>query len=80
MSIKQWSQSTNLVFHSKKTKSMLFSTRKMSKYLELYNDDILTIICNNQKTESVEQYKLLSIVNGEHFDLPTRQKNFERYV
>ena len=80
MRIKQWSQSTNLVFHYKKTKSMLFSTRKMSKDLELYNDDILTIICNNQKTESVEQDELLSTVTGKHFELPTRQKNFERYV
>ena len=30
--LEQWSTNTNLVFSYKKTKSMLFSTRKMSQY------------------------------------------------
>ena len=30
--LEQWSTNTNLVFNYKKTKSMLFSTRKMSQY------------------------------------------------
>ena len=39
--LEQWSKNTNLIFNCKKTKSMLFSTRKMSQHHQLYNNDIL---------------------------------------
>ena len=45
--LEQWSKNTNLVFNCKKTKSMLFSTRKVSQHHQLYNNDILKINFNN---------------------------------
>ena len=59
--LEQWSKNTNLVFNCKKTKSMLFSTRKMSQHHQLYNNDILKINCNNQTIERVQQYKLFGV-------------------
>ena len=47
--LEQWSKNTNILFNCKKTKSMLFSTRKMSQYHQLYSNDILKINCNKQK-------------------------------
>ena len=64
--LKQWSKNTNLVFNCEKTKSMLFSTHKMSQHHQLYND-ILKITCNNQAIESVQQYKLLGVIIDKHF-------------
>ena len=55
--LEQWSKNTNLVFNCKKTKSMLFSTRKMSHYHQLYNNDTLKITYNNQIIERVQQDK-----------------------
>ena len=52
--LEQWSKNTNLVFNCKKTKSMLFSTRKMSQHHQLYNNYILKISCNNQTIERVK--------------------------
>ena len=40
--LEQWSQSTNLVFNSKKTKSMFFSTSNLLQYYQLYDDRVLT--------------------------------------
>ena len=40
--IEQWSQSTNLFFNSKKTKSMFFSTINLLQYYQLYDDTVLT--------------------------------------
>ena len=74
--LEQWSKNTNLVFNCKKTKSMLFSTRKMSQHHQLYNNDILKINCNNQKIEKVHQFKLLGVVIDEHFVLYTHVRNF----
>ena len=73
--LEQWSKNTNLVFNCKKTKSMLFSTRKMSQHHQLYNNDILKINCNNQTIERVQQYKLLGVVIDEHFELYTHVRN-----
>ena len=73
--LEQWSKNTNLVFNCKKTKSMLFSTRKMSQHHQLYNNDILKISCNNQTIERVQQYKLLGVVIDEHFELYTHVRN-----
>ena len=53
--LKQWSKNLNLVFNCKKTKSMLFSTRKMSQHYQLYHNDILKINCNNQTIERLQQ-------------------------
>ena len=53
--IEQWSQNTNLAFNSKKIKSMLFSTHKMSLNHQLDDEEILTIDFNDQKVERVEQ-------------------------
>ena len=74
--LEQWSKNTNLVFNCKKTKSMLFSTRKMSQHHQLYNNDILKINCNNQKIEKVHQFKLLGVVIDEDFVLYTHVRNF----
>ena len=41
--LEQWSKNTNLGFNCKKTKSILFSRRKMSQHHQLYNNDILKI-------------------------------------
>ena len=41
--LEQWSKNTNLAFNCKKTKSMSFSTRKISQHHQLYNNDILKI-------------------------------------
>ena len=49
--LEQWSK--NIVFNCKKTKSMLFSTGKMSQHHQLYNNDILKISCNNQTIKRV---------------------------
>ena len=73
--LEQWSKNTNLVFNCKKTKSMLFSTRKMSQHHQLYNNDILKISCNNQTIEKVQQYKLLRVVIDEYFELYTSVRN-----
>ena len=72
--LEQWSKNTNLVFNCKKTKSMLFSTRKMSQHHQLYNNDI-KLSCNNQTIERVQQYKLLGVVIDEHFELYTHVRN-----
>ena len=73
--LEQWSKNTNLVFNCKKTKSMLFSTRKMSQHHQLYNNDILKISCNNQTIERVQQYLLLGVVIDEHLELYTHVRN-----
>ena len=73
--LEQWSKNTNFIFNSKKTKSMLVSTRKMSQHHQLYNNDILKINCNNQTIERVQQYKLLGVVIDEHFELYTHVRN-----
>ena len=73
--LEQWSKNTNLVFNYKKTKSMLFSTRKMSQRHQLYNNDILKINCNNQTIERVQQYILLGVVIDEHFVLYMHVRN-----
>ena len=73
--LEQWSKNTNLVFNCKKTKSMLFSTRKMSQHHQLYNNDILKISCNNQRIERVQQYKLLGVVIDEHFKFYPHARN-----
>ena len=72
--LEQWSKNTNLVFNCKKTKSMLFSTRKMSQHHQLYNNDI-KLSCNNQTIERVQQYKLLGVAIDEHFELYTHVRN-----
>ena len=54
---------------------MLFSTRKMSQYHQLYNTDILKINCDNQTIERVQQCKLLGVVIGKHFELYTHVRN-----
>ena len=46
--LEQWPKNTNSVFSCKKTKSMLFSTRKMSQHHQLYNNDVLKKSCNKQ--------------------------------
>ena len=74
--LEQWSKNTNLVFNCKMTKSMLFSTCRMSHHHQLYNNDIIKISCNNQTIEKVQQYKLLRVVIDEHFELYTCQKYF----
>ena len=53
---------------------MLFSTHKMSQHHQLYND-ILKIGCSNQAIERVQQYKLLGVAIGEHFELYTHVRN-----
>ena len=73
--LEQWSKNTNFIFNSKKTKSMLVSTRKMSQHHQLYNNDILKINCNNQTIERVQQYKLLGVVIDKHFELYTHVRN-----
>ena len=73
--LEQWSKNTNLVFHCKNRKSILFSTHKMSQHHQLYNDDILKISCNNQTIERVQQYKLLGVAIDEHFELYTHVGN-----
>ena len=73
--LEQWSKNTNLVFNCKKTKSMLFSTCKMSQHHQLYNNDTLKISCNNQIIERIQQDKLLGVVIDEHFELYTHVGN-----
>ena len=73
--LEQWSKNTKLVFNCKKTKSMLFSTHKMSQHHQLYNNNILKISCKNQTIERVQQYKLLGVVIDEHFELYTHVRN-----
>ena len=75
--LEQWSKNTifNTVFNCKKTKSMLFLTRKMSPHHQLYNNDILKISCNNQAIERVQQPKLLGVVIDEHFELYRHIRN-----
>ena len=73
--LEQWSKNTNLVFNCKKTKSMLFSTRKISQHHPLSNNDILKVNCNNQTIERVQQYKLIGVVIDEHFELYTHVRN-----
>ena len=73
--LEQWSKNTKLVFNCKKTKSMLFSTHKMSQHHQLYNNNILKISCKNQTIERVQQYKLLGVVIDEHFELYTHIRN-----
>ena len=73
--LEQWSKNTNLVFNCQKTKSMLFSTCKMSQHHQLNKDDILKISCNNQTIERVQPYKILGVVTDEHFELYTHVRN-----
>ena len=72
--LEQWWKNTNLLFNFKKTKSMLFSTLKMSQHHQLYDNDMLKISCNNQTIEKI-QYKLLGAVIDEHFELYTHARN-----
>ena len=73
--LEQWSKNKNLVYNCKKTKPMFFSTRKMSQHLQLYNNNILKISCNNQTIERMQQYKLLGIAIDEHFELYPHVRN-----
>ena len=47
----------------------------MLQHHQLYNNDILKISCNNQTIERAQQYKLLGVVIGEHFELYTHVRN-----
>ena len=59
--LEQWSKNTNLVFNCKKTKSMLFSTRKMSQH-QLYGNVILKISWNNQTIEMYNNKNYLELL------------------
>ena len=55
--LEQWSKNTNLVFNCEKTKSMSFSTRKISQRHQLYNNDILKIKLqqsNDRKSTTIQ--------------------------
>ena len=68
-------KNTNLAFNCKKTKSMLFSTSKVSQHHQLYNNNILKRNYNNQTIERVQQCKLLGVVIDEYFELHTHVRN-----
>ena len=59
----------SFLINSKKARSMVYSTVKISHYHQLYGDGILEINCHNQKVEILEQYKLLDVLIDEHFEL-----------
>ena len=68
-------KNTNLIFNCKKTKSVLFSTRKMSQHHQPYNNAILKINFNNQTIERMQQCKFRGVVIDESFELYTHVRN-----
>ena len=64
--LKKWSDDSNLVFNLKKTKTMLFSTGKMSRVHSLANENIYQLICGKSHLEREKNMKLLGITFNEN--------------
>ena len=62
----EWSKECNLIFNSKKTKTMLFSTQEMSRLHKLNNNQILNISSCDNELERVQVMKLLGVTIQEH--------------
>lgn len=61
-----WSRSTNLIFNSAKTKSILFSTKQMSITHKLHRENIFLINSTTENIERVKSLKILGITFTEH--------------
>ena len=66
--LQNWSNNNNLVFNPSKTKSMLFSSKQLSKYHELHKDEIYQIKFNKKLVERESCIKLLGINFDEHLE------------
>ena len=64
--ISKWSDKNNLIFNQAKTKSMLFSTRQMSKKHHLENPDTYTINSQGKPVERITTSKILGVVFHEN--------------
>ena len=67
--VEVWSKDTNLIFNPSKTKVLVISSRQMAQYHQLDSSNKVNIKCDNENIERVKEYKLLSIILDEHFEL-----------
>ena len=57
--LKAWSYVNSLVFNGTKTKTMIFSTRQMSRYHHLDNADTYSVVLNGNETETELKEKIV---------------------
>ena len=57
----QWSKSTNLIFNSLKTKSLLFATKHMSRAHNLNDPDVYHLNSSGSCIDRVQSYKYLEL-------------------
>lgn len=74
-----WSTNSNLVFNNKKTKTMLFSTRQLSRTHNIKNADT-KLTCNGHLLESSEELRVLGVTFNQHLDWKMRRKKLLRYT
>ena len=61
--LKAWSDVNSLVFNGTKTKTMIFSTRQMSRYHHLDNADTYSVVLNGSEAENrIERKDSMKIV------------------
>ena len=73
--IMKWSTEKNLVFNAKKTKSIIFSTKQLSRIHHLDDPTIFNIYCNNTLLERVQHCRILGITFDQHLDWSCHVKN-----
>ena len=71
----KWSKSTNLIFNSIKTKSMLFSTTQMNRIHNLNRDDVVVLKPCDQEIARVKSYKILGMTFTENMTWNTHIDN-----
>ena len=68
--LKAWSDVNSLFFNGTKTKTMIFSTKQMSRYHHLDNADTYLVVLNGNeakhKTERKYSMKILGMKVGQH--------------
>ena len=66
ISIEKWSEDSNLIFNTGKTKSMLFSSQEMSRYHNMREKLAFTIYSSGKALEGTHSAKRLRVIIHEH--------------
>ena len=73
--LNSWSCDSDLLLNPKKSKFMLFSSKRLSRTHNLQDSNICEIKQNNLQLERVTEYKLLGIEFNEHLDWSNHFQN-----
>ena len=67
INLKNWSSDANLVFNNKKTKTMLFTTKQLSRAHGINNIEN-KVSCDGQQLDSTDNLKILGITFNQHLE------------